>query len=49
MTIGRALLRNVVGYMASGILGIGFLMIAFTPERKGLHDLIAGTMVVRSR
>ncbi len=31
----------------SGILYIGFIMIAFTDKKQGLHDLIAGTLVVR--
>lgn len=29
------------------ILFIGFLMIAFTQKKQGLHDIIAGTLVVR--
>jgi len=46
-TIGKAALR-VVGYLASSIiLYIGFLMIAFSGDRKGLHDMIAGTRVVK--
>ncbi len=45
---GRALLR-LVGYAASAfLLGIGFLLIAFSPDRRGLHDRIAGTRVERS-
>jgi uncharacterized RDD family membrane protein YckC len=44
---GKAALR-LVGYMASGfILYIGFLMILFTDRKQGLHDMIAGTLVVR--
>jgi len=31
------------------ILGIGFLMIAFSGEKQGLHDKIAGTYVVKVR
>jgi uncharacterized RDD family membrane protein YckC len=31
------------------ILGIGFVMIAFTERRQGLHDLVAGTLVERKR
>jgi uncharacterized RDD family membrane protein YckC len=43
----RGLLR-VLGMMLSGlILGIGFLMAAFTERKQGLHDLIAGTYVVK--
>jgi uncharacterized RDD family membrane protein YckC len=46
---GRALLRYV-GYIASAIiLLIGYLMIAFTREKRGLHDYIAGTVVIRTR
>jgi uncharacterized RDD family membrane protein YckC len=47
--VGRALLRYV-GYIASAIiLLIGYLMIAFTREKRGLHDYIAGTVVIRTR
>ena len=28
-------------------LGIGFLMISFTKKKQGLHDIIAGTLVVQ--
>jgi uncharacterized RDD family membrane protein YckC len=46
--IGRAFLRHFVGYPLSFItLGLGFLVIAFTARGRGLHDLIAGTVVVR--
>jgi uncharacterized RDD family membrane protein YckC len=46
--IGRALLRHFVGYPLSfAILGIGFLMTALTVRGRGLHDIIAGTVVVR--
>ena len=46
--IGRALLRHFVGYPLSFItLGLGFLIAAFTSRGRGLHDLIAGTIVVR--
>jgi uncharacterized RDD family membrane protein YckC len=45
---GRALLR-LLGYAASSLLlGLGFLLIAFSPDRRGLHDRIAGTRVTRS-
>ena len=30
------------------IFGIGYLMIAFTERKRGLHDIIAGTCVVKS-
>ena len=44
----RALLRHTVGYLASLLtLGFGFLLAAFNGEGRALHDLIAGTVVVR--
>lgn len=46
--IGRAFLRHFVGYPLSFItLGLGFLVAAFTMRGRGLHDLIANTVVVR--
>jgi hypothetical protein len=30
-------------------LGVGFLLIAFTKRKQGLHDMIAGTVVVKIR
>ena len=45
--IGSALLRYL-GYLASSItLGIGYLMIGFRGDKRGLHDLIGGTVVIR--
>ena len=44
----RAMLRHFVGYPLSFLLfGLGFLMAAFTVQGRGLHDIIAGTIVVR--
>ena len=46
--IGRALLRHFVGYPLSFITaGIGFLLATVTVHGRGLHDMIAGTVVVR--
>jgi uncharacterized RDD family membrane protein YckC len=46
--IGRAFLRHLVGYPLSLLtLGLGFLAAAFTVRGRGLHDLIANTIVVR--
>ncbi len=35
--------------MSGFILYIGFLMIAFSPEKQGLHDKIAKTRVLKVR
>ena len=46
--IGRAFLRHFVGYPISfALLGLGFLVAAVTVHGRGLHDMIAGTIVVR--
>jgi Predicted membrane protein/domain len=46
--IGRALIRHFVGYPLSFVLlGLGFFLAAFTVRGRGLHDIIAGTVVVR--
>ena len=46
---GKAALR-MVGYMASGfILYIGFLMALFTERNRCLHDMIAGTVVIKTK
>jgi len=46
--IGRAFLRHFVGYPISfALFGIGFLIAAVSVHGRGLHDMIAGTIVVR--
>ena len=44
---GHALGRYLATYISALILGIGFLMVAFRQDKRSLHDLIAGTVVVR--
>ena len=49
ISIGMALLRYV-GYFISAIaLGLGFLSIIWDAEKRGWHDKIAGTRVIRVR
>ena len=44
---GRALLRWA-GYWVAGLpLGLGFVPAFFTADRRGLHDWMSGTRVVR--
>ena len=48
--IMRALLRHFVGYPVSIFpFGLGFLLAAVNPTGRALHDLIAGTVVVREQ
>ena len=44
---GRALAREIAGYLSFLSLGIGYVMIALRNDKRGLHDLICDTVVVR--
>ncbi|PLS16489.1 hypothetical protein CVD28_15485 [Bacillus sp. M6-12] len=44
----RALGRIVAMSFLSGIFYIGYIMAAFTERKQSLHDMIAGTIVVKS-
>ena len=48
ITFLRASLRHFSKYISILILGAGFLMILFNKERRGLHDIIANTLVIDS-
>jgi uncharacterized RDD family membrane protein YckC len=43
----RAFGRYLARLLSSLLLGLGCLMVAFTPQKRGLHDYIAGTVVLR--
>jgi Tfp pilus assembly protein PilE len=43
----RALWRVVTSIVSGLILGVGFLVAAFTERRQALHDIFASTLVVR--
>ncbi len=44
---GQASGRFFAKILSGLILGIGFLMVAFTQRKQGLHDLLASTLVGR--
>ena len=46
---GRAFLRRAAELVSALTLGAGYLMVAFHPEKRALHDLLAGTRVIRTR
>jgi uncharacterized RDD family membrane protein YckC len=47
---GRAVFRETIGKIVSAmILGIGFIMMLFRRDKRGLHDLLSRTEVVRIR
>ena len=49
ISVARAVGRYFAKILSSLILLIGFIMIAFTDRKQGLHDLIAGTLVVKGK
>jgi uncharacterized RDD family membrane protein YckC len=44
----RALGRHLAKGLSGLILYLGYVMVAFTPQKRGLHDYIAGTLVLRA-
>jgi pSer/pThr/pTyr-binding forkhead associated (FHA) protein/uncharacterized RDD family membrane protein YckC len=46
--VQRAVVRMVGYWVSSLILGLGFVMIAFSDDKRALHDRIAGTRVMRN-
>jgi uncharacterized RDD family membrane protein YckC len=48
ISFGRATGRYFAKILSALILLIGYLMVGWTRQKRGLHDFIAGTLVVRS-
>jgi uncharacterized RDD family membrane protein YckC len=49
ISFGRATGRYFAKILSALILGIGYLMVAFTERKQGLHDMVAGTLVIRGQ
>jgi uncharacterized RDD family membrane protein YckC len=47
LDFSKALIRNVCKIISSMIFCIGYIMAGFTEKKQGLHDIIAGTLVVK--
>ena len=47
ISFGKANGRYWSKIISAIILFIGFIMVAFTKKKQGLHDIIAGTLVMR--
>jgi uncharacterized RDD family membrane protein YckC len=47
ISFGRATGRYLGHILSAIILGIGFIMAAFTTRKQCLHDIMAGTLVVK--
>ena len=44
---GRGLLRYIGYFISSFVFGLGFIWAAFDAKKRGWHDLIAGTVVIK--
>jgi uncharacterized RDD family membrane protein YckC len=47
ISFGKATARSFSKYLSAIILLIGYIMAAFTEQKQALHDIIAGTLVVK--
>jgi uncharacterized RDD family membrane protein YckC len=47
ITFGRATGRYFARYISFFTIGIGYIMAGFTQKKQALHDMIAGTLVIR--
>ena len=47
VSFGKATGRHFGKILSGLILWIGYIMIAFTSKKQGLHDILAGTLVVK--
>ena len=45
----KATIRYLSKFLSSFFLMIGFIMVAFTAKKQGLHDFMAGTVVLNQR
>ena len=43
----KAFVRNISKIISSFILCIGYIMAGFTEKKQALHDMIAGTLVIK--
>ncbi|MBT0666982.1 RDD family protein [Novosphingobium profundi] len=49
ISFGRATGRYFGKILSGLILCIGYIMVAFTERKQGLHDILAGTLVYKTR
>lgn len=47
ITYGKAFLRSLYWILSLLLFGLGFLMIAWTRQKRAIHDMLAGTSVIR--
>jgi len=46
-SLGQFIVRYIGYFPAMLVLGLGIIWVAFEPRKRGWHDMMAGTMVIR--
>ncbi len=49
LSVGRAFVRALAYFISSATLNLGYFLALFTPEKRALHDYVAGSRVVSVR
>jgi len=49
ITFWRAIARNLLKTLSTLVCFVGWVMPAFTPRKQALHDLLAGTLILRRK
>ena len=49
LSVGQSVGRYLAYLLSMLPLGLGLIWVAFNPKKQGWHDLLAGTVVVRSK
>ena len=47
LTLSKAFVRNLSRILSNLTMLIGYIIAAFTEKKQALHDIIAGTIVVK--
>ena len=47
ISFGRAVGRHFAKILSALVIYLGYVMVAITPTKRGLHDYVAGTLVLR--
>lgn len=47
LTLSKAFVRNISRILSNLTMLIGYIIAAFTEKKQALHDIIAGTLVVK--
>ncbi|TXC90222.1 RDD family protein [Metabacillus litoralis] len=49
ITWGTIIFRELIGRYISKLIWVGYIIVAFTPKKQGLHDLFADTQVIHEK